>query len=40
MSLLRNNLLKKALRIIPGENYQYLKYIGEEINELYGYHKN
>lgn len=34
MSLLRNNLLKKALRIIPGESYEYLKYIGEEVNSF------
>ena len=34
MSLLRNNLLKKALRIIPGESYQYEKYAGQEVNEL------
>ncbi len=34
MSLLRNNLLKKALRLIPGESYQYLKFQGEQINAL------
>lgn len=34
MSLLRNNLLKKALKLIPGESYQYLKYQGEQINAL------
>jgi len=34
MSLLRNNLLKKALRLIPGESYQYLKYIDEQVNDL------
>lgn len=34
MSLLRSNLLKKALKLIPGESYQYLKYIDEEVNEM------
>lgn len=34
MSLLRKNLLRKALRIIPGESYQYLKYQGEIINDF------
>ena len=34
MSLLRNNLLKKALKLIPGESYQYLKYQGEIINDF------
>lgn len=34
MSLLRSNLLQKALRLIPGENYQYLKYLGEEVNSM------
>ena len=34
MSLLRSNLLKKALKLIPGESYQYLKYQGEEVNSF------
>ena len=34
MSLLRNNLLKKALKLIPGESYQYLKFRGEEVNSF------
>lgn len=34
MSLLRNNLLRKALTLIPGETYQYLKYIDEEPNAM------
>lgn len=34
MSLLRSNLLNKALNIIPPESYQYEKYIGEEVNAL------
>ena len=34
MSLLRNNLLRNALKLIPGESYQYLKYIDEEVNDL------
>lgn len=34
MSLLRNNLLKLALKVIPGESYQYLKYTGEQVNAL------
>lgn len=34
MSLLRQNLLKKALKLIPGEGYQYLKYLGETINDF------
>lgn len=34
MSLLRSNLLKKALKLIPGESYQFLKYQGETINNL------
>ena len=34
MSLLRSNLLKKALKLIPGESYQYIKYIDEEVNEM------
>ena len=34
MSLLRSNLLKKALRLIPGETYQYIKYLGEEVNAM------
>ena len=32
MSLLRSNLLKKALKIIASESYQYEQYIDEEIN--------
>lgn len=34
MSLLRSNLLKKALKLIPGESYQYLAYQGEEPNAM------
>lgn len=34
MSLLRKNLLKKALKLIPGESYQFLKYQGEEVNDF------
>lgn len=32
MSLLRNNLLKRALKLIPKENYLYYQYLGEETN--------
>ncbi len=35
MSLLRKNLLRKALKLIPGESYQFLKYQGEDVN-LFG----
>lgn len=34
MSLLRSNLLKKALKLIPGESYQYIKFLGEEPNAM------
>ena len=34
MSLLRNNLLQKALKVIPGESYQHLQYQGEAINSM------
>lgn len=34
MSLLRSNLLKKALNIIPGESYKYLKFEREEVNDF------
>ena len=34
MSLLRNNLLKKALKLIPGESYQYFKFEREEVNSF------
>lgn len=34
MSLLRNNLLKQALQLIPGESYDYLQYLSEEINTM------
>lgn len=34
MSLLRNNLLKQALKLIPGESYQYLEYIDETTNAM------
>lgn len=34
MSLLRTNLLQKALKLIPGESYQYLKYVSDEANAL------
>lgn len=34
MSLLRGNLLKKALKLIPGESFQYLKYLGEQPNSF------
>jgi hypothetical protein len=34
MSLLRSNLLQKALRLIPGESFQYLKFLGEQANAM------
>lgn len=34
MSLLRSNLLRKALKLIPGESYQYLKFIENEVNAI------
>ncbi len=34
MSLLRKNLLKKALKLIPGESYEYLKFEGDGVNEF------
>ena len=34
MSLLRSNLLKKALRIIPKESYLYYKFLENTVNEL------
>lgn len=34
MSLLRSNLLQKALNIIPPETFQYEKFEGEGINEM------
>ena len=34
MSLLRQNLLQKALRLIPGESFLYVKYEGENINSF------
>ena len=34
MSLLRTNLLNKALKLIPGETFQYFKYKGEEVNSM------
>ncbi len=32
--MLRQNLLKKALRLIPGESYQYYKFKSEEVNSF------
>lgn len=34
MSLLRTNLLQKALKLILGESFQYLKFEGKAVNEL------
>ena len=34
MSLLRSNLLNKALKLIPGESFQYLKYKSQTVNAL------
>ena len=34
MSLLRNNLLKKALKLIPSENYLYYEFLSDTVNEL------
>lgn len=34
MSLLRKNLLNKALKLIPGETYQYLQYDKEDTNAM------
>ena len=34
MTLLRSNLLKKALKLIPSENYLYYQFLGETVNEL------
>lgn len=34
MSILRSNLLKQALNLIPGESYEYLKYKSDEVNDL------
>lgn len=34
MSLLRNNLLKKALKLIPPESYLYYEFLDETVNEL------
>ena len=34
MSLLRSNLLNKALNIIPAENYQFIKFKSEEVNSF------
>lgn len=34
MSLLRSNLLNKALKLIPPEQYQYLQFISQEPNEM------
>lgn len=32
--MLRTNLLQKALRLIPGENFQYLKFQGDTVNSF------
>jgi hypothetical protein len=34
MTLLRSNLLKKALRLILPESYLYYQYLGESVNEI------
>ena len=34
MTLLRSNLLKKALKLIPPESYLYYQYQGESVNEI------
>lgn len=34
MSLLRSNLLNRALTLIPGETYTYYQYIGETVNTM------
>lgn len=34
MNLLRTNLLQKALRLIPGESFQFLKFEVEEVNSF------
>lgn len=34
MSLLRTNLLNKALNLIPGETYTYYQYTGETVNSM------
>jgi hypothetical protein len=34
MSLLRNNLLNKALNLIPPESYLYYEFLGDTVNEL------
>ena len=34
MSLLRSNLLNKALTLIPGESFQYLKFKSEQANSM------
>ena len=34
MTLLRKNLLNKALKLIPSENYLYYQFKEDEINEL------
>lgn len=32
--MLRTNLLQKALKLIPPENYQYEKFLGEQVNAM------
>lgn len=34
MSLINNNLLKAAQRLIPMQSFKYLKYLGNDINEF------
>lgn len=34
MTLLRKNLLKKALRLIPPEKFEYLKFEGQAVNDF------
>ena len=34
MSLLRSNLLNRALTLIPGESFQYLKFKSEQANSM------
>lgn len=34
MTLLRKNLLNRALHIIPSEQFQYIKYLGAAINDF------
>lgn len=34
MSILRTNILNRALKLIPGETFIYYQYLGESINEM------